>query len=66
MKWLCNIRHKWHYYNQTINLKIGHITIPRRQCLRCGIIENQSNSKWFPAVPTKDELRDKKLRDLGL
>lgn len=66
MKWLCKIRHRWHYYDQTIKLKSGHITIPRRQCKRCYIIENHSGTKWFPAVLFPNELRDKKLRDLGI
>lgn len=73
MKWLCKIRHNFKYYDQIVNLEVGHLTVPHRQCQRCGLKETLSksfqmefDSIWMPVVLTKDELRDKKLSDLGI
>ena len=68
MKWLCKIRHKWKYTPTKQPLKVGHITIQRRRCLRCDKIEVNSliDDSWYLAKPTKEELREINLKKLGL
>lgn len=68
MKWLCKIRHRWHYSPQKKPLKVGHLTIQRRRCLRCDLVEVQSliDTTWYKATPTKVELREINLKKLGI
>ena len=68
MKWLCKIHHRWYYSPHNTPLKVGHLTIQRRRCLRCDLIEVQSliDTTWYKATPTIDELREINLKKLGI
>lgn len=68
MKWLCKIRHNWHYTKNKQPLKTGHLSLLRRRCLRCHIVEIQSilDNSWNKTTPTIEELREINLKRLGI
>lgn len=68
MKWLCKIRHRWHYTPTKKPLKVGQLILIRRRCLRCDKIEVQSliDNSWYKAKPSVEELREINLKKLGL
>lgn len=51
-----------------VNLEIGHISISRRLCQRCGKCQKQSleTTKWFDTKLTQDEQREINLKKLGI
>lgn len=68
MKWLCKIRHRWHYTPTRQSLKVGQLILIRRRCLRCDKVEVQSliDDSWYVTNPTKEELREINLKKLGI
>lgn len=68
MSWLCKLRHKWSYSDNKVNLKIGHLTIKKRRCLRCykSQVYVMSPGQWQDIELTRCEIRDIKLKKLGL
>jgi hypothetical protein len=72
MSWLCKIRHNWIYSTEKINIgKLGsdaHITLNVRRCKRCYKKQRQelSNGIWFDVALSKSEIREIRLKELGL
>ena len=68
MKWLCKISHRWYYTKNKQPLKTGHLSLLRRRCLRCHLVEIQSllDDCWYKTTPTIEELRDISLKKLGI
>lgn len=68
MKWLCKIRHNWHYYDNQTPLKVGQLLIKKRRCKRCYRLESQSlvTGNWHEVLPTVEEMREINLKKLGL
>lgn len=69
LKWLCNINyHRWCYYTNQTPLRVGQLIIMKRKCKRCHKIECQSlvTGNWHEVLPTREEMRDIKLDDLGI
>jgi hypothetical protein len=72
MNWLCKIRHKWKY--STEKWDIGkhqggaHITLKVRTCQRCYQKQRQelNGELWFDVSLSKEEIREIKLKRLGL
>ena len=73
MSWLCKIRHNWSYSTEKINIgkKKGsdaHITLNVRMCKRCYKKQSQEliGELWFDASLSKEEIREIRLKELGL
>ncbi len=71
MNWKCKVfGHKWEYSDRkvTINKSGGHLTFKNRLCLRCYLKQQQNivSNKWNDVELTKDEIRDLKLKHLGI
>ena len=72
MSILCKIRHRWSYSTEKWNIgKPGsgaHITLNVRVCKRCYLKQRQElNSElWFDVALNKEELREIKLKKLGI
>jgi len=73
MSFLCKIRHNWKL--STENWDIGkrpgsghHITLNVRICKRCYLKQRQelNSSVWFDVALSKAEIREIKLKELGL
>jgi hypothetical protein len=72
MSWLCKIRHNWSYSTEKINIgKLGsdaHITLNMRLCKRCYKKQRQelNGEIWFDVSLNKEEIREIRLKELGL
>jgi hypothetical protein len=72
MIWLCKIRHNWIYSTEKINIgKLGsgfHITLNMRRCKRCYKKQRQelNGEIWFDVSLNKEEIREIRLKELGL
>ena len=72
MSILCNIRHSWRFSTEKINIgKSGsgcHITLNVRLCKRCYFKQRQElhGEIWFDVALNKEEIREIKLKQLGL
>jgi hypothetical protein len=68
----CRIRHKWEYSTERWDIgKEGsgaHITLNFRICKRCYLKQRQelNGFDWFDVDLSKHEIREIKLRKLGL
>ncbi len=69
MKILCKIRHKWSYSTEKINIGKGgsgaHITLNVRMCKRC-YKKQLYGELWFDVSLNKEEIREIRLKELGL
>jgi hypothetical protein len=72
MKILCKIRHNWKFSTEKIDIgKKGsgnHITLNVRVCKRCYLKQRQelNGEIWFDVALSKAEIREIKLKELGL
>ncbi len=72
MSWICKIRHWWSYSTEKVNIgkkaSGNHITLNVRVCKRCYKKQRQElNSEiWFDVDLSKEEIREIKLKELGL
>ncbi len=71
MSWKCKLfRHKWKFSKKKfiINDLGAYISFDIRICQRCYLKQQQElqSGKWFDRKLDKDELRELKLRDLGI
>jgi hypothetical protein len=71
MSWKCKVfGHKFEYSDRKviINTSGGHLTFKIRLCKRCYLKQQKNivSNKWNDIELTKDEIRDIKLKDLGI
>ncbi len=79
MKILCKIRHNWKFSTEKWSIgKRGrparepgtdnHITLNVRICKRCYLKQRQelNGEIWFDVALSKEEIREIKLKELGL
>lgn len=71
MSWKCKaLGHNWEYSDRKviINTNGGHLTFKNRLCKRCYLKQEQNfvSEKWNDISLSKDEIREIKLKDLGI
>ena len=71
MKWKCQLfGHDWEFSKRKliINNSGGHILFDIRICQRCYLKQQQElqSGRWFERELEKEELRELKIRDLGI
>jgi hypothetical protein len=71
MNWKCKLLgHDWKYSDRkvVINQSGGHLTFKNRLCKRCYLKQQQNivSEKWNDIELTKDEIRDIRLKELGI
>jgi hypothetical protein len=72
MKILCKIRHNWKFSTEKWSIgKPGsdnHISLNVRVCKRCYLKQRQElgDGLWFDVALSKEEIREIKLKELGL
>jgi hypothetical protein len=74
MSLICKIKHKWSYSETKINThssyrdEQAHITFTYRLCNRCYKKQVQilDNGSWQDTELSKDELREIKLKKIGI
>ena len=71
MKLLCILSHRWNYGEEKVPVgkqySGSHITIQKRICKRCHQKQRLlDGTLWCDVALTKEELREIKLKELGL